>query len=434
LRNCIALDNYFYVWFEVDGDSLVMELEAEVDDGVWVGLGVSDTGSMIGSDVTITGFLNSTPRAIDYFLTAKSQCNYNSGANRGVCPDSGISTCPNAVNGTLGSLDVKLISGARVDGIQRIRYRRKLDTGDACDRAWVRGGNVIVWGTGPITVTPAQMVVNIHGVPNVAGRSGHSPNEVQQRLDVFNNGGIPFACVVPPERTPIESERPCAAKQLVRGVTNFTVTIDNYVTYPNPPSWGVSFHFDGFGETPEIVVERGQTYTFVVAASDNHPFYIVDNDQGGQVNATERVFAGNTTTFGTRANPATLRWTVPMDAPSLLYYQCATHIKLGWRIYVVDAGQQVRLPADTATICKGALTTSEPMETSTLSSLSTTATSIEEETSSVSNGTEESSTETEAPETSESETSTMVVSESNEKLRVSIAMALVAFAIICAVQ
>lgn len=430
MRNCIALDNYFYVWFEVVGDSLVMELEAEVDDGVWVGLGVSETGSMIGSDVTITGFLNNTPRAIDYFLTAKSQCNYNSGANRGVCPDSGISTCPNAVNGSLGSLDVELIAGARVDGIQRIRYRRKLDTGDACDRPWVRGGNVIVWGTGPITPTPAQMVVNIHGVPNVAGRSGHSPNEVQQHLDVFNNGGIPFACVVPPERTPIESERPCSAKQLVRGVSNFTVSIDNYITYPNPPSWGVSFHFDGFGETPEIVVVRGQTYTFVVAASENHPFYIVDNDQGGQVNATERVFAGNTTTFGTRANPATLRWTVPMDAPSVVYYQCATHIKLGWRIYVVDAGQQLQLPADTATICKGASTTStsesteEQTSSMSFSTSSSTSTSIDDETS----GTV-STTETVAPETSESETSTVVVSESSVKSTVSIAMALAAFAI-----
>jgi hypothetical protein len=109
---------------------------------------------------------------------------------------------------------------------------------------------------------------------------------------------------VPPERTPVESERPCVAKQLVQGVRNFTVTIDNYQTYPNPPSWGVSYHFDRFGETPEIVVERGKTYTFVVAASDNHPLYIVDNDRGGQVDASERVFAGGAATHGTRANPA----------------------------------------------------------------------------------------------------------------------------------
>lgn len=40
-----------------------------------------------GSDVTITGFYGetgqtATPRAMDYFLTAKSQCNYQAGADR----------------------------------------------------------------------------------------------------------------------------------------------------------------------------------------------------------------------------------------------------------------------------------------------------------------------------------------------------------------
>ena len=42
-------------------------------------------------------------------------------------------TCPNA-NGAKGSQDVTLINAERVNGIQRIRYKRKLDTGDVCDR------------------------------------------------------------------------------------------------------------------------------------------------------------------------------------------------------------------------------------------------------------------------------------------------------------
>jgi hypothetical protein len=100
------------VWFEVAGDELVMELEADVDDGTWVGLGVSDTGAMIGSDVTITGFLNGTPRATDYYLTAKSQCNYNSGANQRRLSRRGhfdVSEC--ATNGARGTLDVALVGG-----------------------------------------------------------------------------------------------------------------------------------------------------------------------------------------------------------------------------------------------------------------------------------------------------------------------------------
>lgn len=38
-------------------------------------------------------------------------------------------------------------------------------------------------------------------------------------------------------------------------------------------------------------------------------------------------------------NPGVLNWTVPMDAPDLLYYQCFTHNNLGWKIHVVDPGQ-----------------------------------------------------------------------------------------------
>ena len=44
---------------------------------------------------------------------------------------------------------------------------------------------------------------------------------------------------------------------------------------------------------PELVVRRGQTYTFIVEAGDNldntaeyHPFYITDSPNGGRVFAT----------------------------------------------------------------------------------------------------------------------------------------------------
>lgn len=38
-----------------------------------------------------------------------------------------------------------------------------------------------------------------------------------------------------------------------------------------------------------------------------------------------------------------LTWTVPEDAPSILYYQCYTHNSLGWKIRVVDPGFQLNL-------------------------------------------------------------------------------------------
>ena len=112
----MAVDDYLNVWWELDDDVLTVELEAEVDDDTWylnrvyiylyvfllmifrnkqkkklkidrVAFGPSPTGSMIPADVVVTGFHNGEPRALDYHLQGRSQCNYQSGANRGVCPD-----------------------------------------------------------------------------------------------------------------------------------------------------------------------------------------------------------------------------------------------------------------------------------------------------------------------------------------------------------
>ncbi|RZB39621.1 Skeletor, isoforms B/C [Asbolus verrucosus] len=145
------------------------------------------------------------------------------------------------------------------------------------------------------------------------------------------------------------------------------------------------------GELLEITVERGQTYNFIVeGGSDSsnparyHPFYISDSNEGGFGQKTleeqkeQKVFAGidydregypyptaagrycewahksidksaESETFEEymetlklecdQGEPAYLNWTVPMEAPDLLYYQCYTHNNLGWKIHVVNPGQ-----------------------------------------------------------------------------------------------
>ena len=42
-------------------------------------------------------------------------------------------------------------------------------------------------------------------------------------------------------------------------------------------------------------------------------------------------------TAGTADAPFLLQWTPGPDTPALLYYQCTTHMKLGWEVRVVDA-------------------------------------------------------------------------------------------------
>lgn len=137
-------------------------------------------------------------------------------------------------------------------------------------------------------------------------------------------------------------------------------------------SWGISWWIND-QLIPELVVERGQTYTFMVEGGDDptqgaryHPFYITSSSEGGfgqkkEVEQLhENVFAGveyradgypqpsgtgrycewqhltvdksaGIETFADYKStlhlecedgePGMLNWTVPMEAPDLLYYQ-----------------------------------------------------------------------------------------------------------------
>ena len=97
---------------------------------------------------------------------------------------------------------------------------------------------------------------------------------------------------------------------------------------------GILFYtFTGSGfstatNNPDLYVVRGQKYTFnkTVAA---HPFELRDSN-GAQY--TEGVVESQPIALGE------LNWTVPMDAPSTLSYQCTSHPQMNGTIYVLDAG------------------------------------------------------------------------------------------------
>ena len=57
--------------------------------------------------------------------------------------------------------------------------------------------------------------------------------------------------------------------------------------------WGISWYINGT-LIPELVVERGKTYTFIIEGgtdstdlSNYHPFYITDSISGGRLQNTE---------------------------------------------------------------------------------------------------------------------------------------------------
>ncbi|EDV91602.1 GH17979 [Drosophila grimshawi] len=162
-----------------------------------------------------------------------------------------------------------------------------------------------------------------------------------------------------------------------------------YTAITGVPSWGIAWYINDL-LIPEITVERGLTYEFLVEGGNDpsqpasyHPIYITDSPEGGLGQKTglearkQKAYAGveydedgnaiptavgrycewkhrtvdrsseietfeeykDTLIFQCEdGEPGYMNWTVPMNAPNTLYYQCFTHNNLGWRINVVDAG------------------------------------------------------------------------------------------------
>lgn len=80
---------------------------------------------------------------------------------------------------------------------------------------------------------------------------------------------------------------------------------------------------------PEITLTRGETYTFSINAT-GHPFYI----KSVQGNGTGNAYNSGVTNNGTVSE--TITFTVPMDAPATLYYNCQFHGSMTGTFDIVD--------------------------------------------------------------------------------------------------
>ena len=92
------------------------------------------------------------------------------------------------------------------------------------------------------------------------------------------------------------------------------------------------YAFTGYGfpssvNNPDLYLVRGETYHFVVNAS-GHPFYI------NTVSGTGTGNAYSTGVIGNGADTDTVKFTVPMDAPNKLFYNCSNHSAMAGTIYI----------------------------------------------------------------------------------------------------
>ncbi|XP_064398528.1 protein Skeletor, isoforms B/C-like [Halichondria panicea] len=374
--NCAALDDQLQLSWTVRNDMQMIDfrlcgcLSGDPNLNQYMGFGLSGNTNrthMIGADPVITWVDETTgPQAVDYFLTGYFQCR----DGRGACPDEDhfSGSCSN---------DIVSVSGSRQGGQQCVIYKQSFSTNDStCDIPIdpLNMEQYIVWGVGGLGETAFQHFkrASASDPPIHFGRTpvNMCPREVQCRQ-----------CSEPFEAAVIEALED----------TIFSVSIGpsgadrGYEAITGQVGWGIAYYINST-LVPELVVQRGQAYVFIVEAGNNpdnpanyHPFYITDDIHGSRVFKTpeekmaETVFAGfdgdNVTAAGRlcacregaeaarvrescgsrqeyeesqecgceEGGAAILIWIPDKDTPDIVYYQCAIHLNLGWRIRVQDA-------------------------------------------------------------------------------------------------
>ena len=429
--NCEVLydDLGFELRWVMDGDDIVMQLVGRVDPGEYMafGLGKDDARSdMINTDAVVTWIDPKTRQgfAVDYFLSSKEQCV----GTRGACPDLKVSKS--------ASDSITLLHSSLVNGFSMITFKRpQLGVDDMFDQhVYSDGQQAINWAIGPLNNRGEVSFHRLHSTgnyfidfartpkwncpsPDSETSTTVTPNPpvtttTQSSVDVPPIFGAPTAR--PPKsfvRTPLNPPSAevtagsstsaawdvppiiCPADRTFRAQIGPTGGKKGFQAITGKVGWGIAWYMNGL-LIPELVVQRGKTYTFIVEggndpihSSRRHPLYITDNPEGGydyrsdEERAKQKIFAGaalrsdgqiiptaegrlcewksekqdsSADTFSDffsfqrtlnlqclPGKAAVIRWTPDAGTPDTVYYQCWTHRLLGWKIRVVDSCENI---------------------------------------------------------------------------------------------
>jgi len=107
---------------------------------------------------------------------------------------------------------------------------------------------------------------------------------------------------------------------------------ETVIQISNAGSGAYTFSGDGFPSTqnnPTLYLIKGMTYELKVNAN-GHPFYI----KSGPATGTGSQYTDGVTNNGTQSG--TIKFTVPFNAPNILYYICQYHSSMVGLIYIID--------------------------------------------------------------------------------------------------
>ncbi|XP_049277508.1 protein Skeletor, isoforms B/C isoform X3 [Anopheles funestus] len=372
------------VMWEVMDDYIVIELIGRIREDQYMAFGISGSHGhpqMIGADVVVAFYDRRQRRfrAEDYYMSSLSQCD----GKLGVCPDERIG----------GKNDVEILSGDRSHGVTKIKYRRLLQTNEAVnDRAYPLDRQIsVIAAIGPL---------NSRDEANAHSHTGTEVTVDDVQIDFASKND--HTCTDALDNYRDENDPEPWPVRTILGEKTITARIGptggkrGYTPLTGHPSWGIAWYMNDM-LIPEIYVERGQTYTFIVEGGDEmtqpakyHPLYITSSSEGGygQLSEAKRrretVYAGveydadgyayptgagrycewkhktidrsaEIATFDEykktlqlscddpNGQPAYLNWTVVDETPDLVYYQCFTHRNLGWKIHVVNPGETSKI-------------------------------------------------------------------------------------------
>ncbi|XP_076750805.1 protein Skeletor, isoforms B/C isoform X2 [Xylocopa sonorina] len=373
LTNCKEmLQGRVQVQWEMIGDDIQIKVSGRIREDQYVAFGLSGNegkSEMIGGDVVVIAYNNRTGKFIaeDYYMSDYAQCD----GRKGVCPDARVG----------GKNDAVLIHGERKNGVTTVTYTRPLRTNEPVkDRMIPNEETSVIAAIGPLN---SRAEANAH----------HSFDRTTEDIRIDFTSRNVHDCKNSLYDIPDMSDVKPWPAAIIKNETRFSARIGpaggkrGYTRITGESAWGIAWYINSM-LIPEITVERGKTYTFIVEGGNDktnparyHPFYITDSPEGGFSQKTElqqmaqRLYAGvkygadgypYPTAAGRycewvhktvdmsavmetfeeffdtlklecdKGEPAKLVWTVAEDTPDLVYYQCYTHNNLGWKIHVVN--------------------------------------------------------------------------------------------------
>ncbi|XP_015782151.1 protein Skeletor, isoforms B/C [Tetranychus urticae] len=371
--------------WEVRDQEIFFQLEGKVEPNQYLAFGLSGSSErpeMIGADVAVTFYdtLTSSVQVVDYTLKHKSQC----------APQSYSGACPDDL--TLGGRqDLIMISGNYLNGYLKSIYKRNIITGDPNADQDILPDEyaTIVAAIGPVNSRRQAAYHNIKytRANDLPIRIAFNKIPLNRNCSSLNTDNVISSSIRSPIKSRAWKQEKIRDTNILRAQIGPAGGDRGYTAITGLQSWGIAWWVNG-KLIPEIVVQRGKNYTFIVEGGNDpsnqaqyHPLYITDNREGGGGQDPSmldtpghRVFAGVSFNRGVpdpnpgagrycewkhrsgidRANevdsveeyketlrldckpgsPAIFTWTPDDKTPDVVYYQCYTHRNLGWKILV----------------------------------------------------------------------------------------------------